>query len=132
LRAQEPRTHLFGTSLSRALADGASAGDDPDDVIGPDDSGPRLSVTLKESSVDEFYALPATQAEQTSGRCSDTGDQSKAPQLSLGAPAATAGTPAARFTRSRGTPYDATQSCRFHVVRATRTATVASGDGRPA
>jgi hypothetical protein len=31
---------------------------DPDDVIDPDDSGPRLSVTLKEP-VAEIYALPA-------------------------------------------------------------------------
>jgi hypothetical protein len=33
----------------------------------PDDSGPRLSVTLKEP-VAEVYALPVAQAEQTSGR----------------------------------------------------------------
>ena len=35
-----------------------SAGEDPDDVIDPDDSGPRLSVTLKEP-VAGVYALPA-------------------------------------------------------------------------
>jgi hypothetical protein len=58
---------------------GASAGDDPDDVIESDDSGPRLSVTLKESSVAEIYTLKAAQAEQTSGRYPDTTDQSKAP-----------------------------------------------------
>ena len=59
----------------------------------PDDSGPRLSVTLKEPFA-EIYALPAAQAEQTSGRRSDTSDQSKAPQSSLGASAVTASTPA--------------------------------------
>ena len=47
---------------------------DPDDVIDPDDSGPRLSVTLKEP-VAEVYALPAAQAEQTSGRHPNTTDQ---------------------------------------------------------
>jgi len=67
--------------------------DDAEDRIDPDDSGPRPSVTLKEPFA-EIYALPAAQAEQTSGRCSDTSDQSKAPQSSLGASAATAGTPA--------------------------------------
>ena len=67
--------------------------EDPDDSIDPDDSGPRLVVTLKEP-VGEIYALPACQAEQTSGRCPDNGDQSKAPQSSLGASTATAGTPA--------------------------------------
>jgi hypothetical protein len=67
---------------------------DPDDRVDPDDSGPRLSVTLKESPNSEIYALPAAQAEQTGGRCSDTGDGSKAPQSRLGAPAATAGAPA--------------------------------------
>ena len=41
--------------------------EDPDDVIDPDDSGPRLSVTLKEYSVDEIFALKAAQAEQTRG-----------------------------------------------------------------
>jgi hypothetical protein len=40
--------------------------DDPDDVIDPNDSGPRLSVTLKDP-VAEIYALPAAQAQQTSG-----------------------------------------------------------------
>jgi hypothetical protein len=33
-------------------------------VIDPDDSGPRLSVTLKEPPVDEIYALPTAQTEQ--------------------------------------------------------------------
>ena len=66
--------------------------DDPDDSIDPDDSGPRLSVTLKEP-VAEIYALPAAQALQTSGCCPDTGDQSKAPQSLLRATAATAGAP---------------------------------------
>jgi hypothetical protein len=32
--------------------------DDPDDSIDPDDAGPRLVVTLKESPADEIYALP--------------------------------------------------------------------------
>src|SRR5262245_45674711 len=52
--------------------------EDPDDSIDPDDSGPRLSVTLKEP-VREIHALPPCQAEQTSGRCPDNGDQSKGP-----------------------------------------------------
>ena len=46
--------------------------EDPDDSIDPDDSGPRLSVTVKESCVDEIYALPAARAEQTNGRCPPT------------------------------------------------------------
>jgi hypothetical protein len=75
-------------------SDGASAGNDSDDVIDPDDSGPRLSVTLKESSVDEIYALKAAQAEQTSGCCPDTGDQSKASKLPPKATAGVAGIPA--------------------------------------
>ena len=65
-------------------ADGASAGNDPDDVIDPDDSGPRLSVTLKQP-VGEIYALPAAQPEQKG---------SKAPQSPLRAIAETVGTPA--------------------------------------
>src|SRR5262245_16367242 len=32
--------------------------DDPDDVIDPDDSGPRLLVTFNEQPVAEIYALP--------------------------------------------------------------------------
>jgi hypothetical protein len=59
--------------------------DDPDDSIDPDDSGPRLSVTLKQSAADEINALPAAQPEQTSGRHPDTAEQS-------GAAAQTAGT----------------------------------------
>jgi hypothetical protein len=59
----------------------------PDDVIDPDDSGPRLSITLKESSVDEIYALQAAQAEQTSGCYPDTTDQLKASQLLTSTPA---------------------------------------------
>ena len=53
----------------------------------------KLSVILRES---EIYALPATraEAEQTSGRCPDTGDGSKAPQSPPRATAAAAGTPA--------------------------------------
>jgi hypothetical protein len=75
--------------------DPAAAGpaDDPDDSIDPDDSTPRLSITLKEP-VAEIYALQAAQAEQISGRCSDTGDQSKAPQSPPRAAAQTAATPA--------------------------------------
>ena len=42
---------------------------DSDDRVDPDDSGLPLVVTLKEP-VSEIYALPAAQAEQTSGRCS--------------------------------------------------------------
>jgi hypothetical protein len=67
--------------------------DDPDDSIDPDDSGPRLVVTLKEP-VGEIYALPAGQAEQTSGRCPDTGDQLKARRSPLGAAAQATGAPA--------------------------------------
>jgi len=71
--------------------------DDPDDVIDPDDSGPRRSVTLKESPVDEIYPVaagPAAQTEQTSGRSPHTTDQSKAPQLPSIATVEVAGTPA--------------------------------------
>ena len=32
------------------------------------------------------------------------------------------------ITRSRGTPYDAAQSCRFYAVRATRTAAVSTAE----
>ena len=68
--------------------------EDPDDSIDPDDSAPRLSVTLKEP-VDGICALPEPlKAEQRSGRHPYTGDQSKAPQSPPGAPAAAAGTPA--------------------------------------
>jgi hypothetical protein len=42
----------------------AMPADDPDD----DDSAPRLSLTLKESSLDGICALPAAQAEQITGR----------------------------------------------------------------
>ena len=66
---------------------------DPNESIDPDDSGPRLSVSWEEP-VGEIYALPATQPEQTSGRCSDTGDGLKVPQSPLGATAAAVGTPA--------------------------------------
>ena len=59
--------------------------DDPDD----DDSAPRLSLTLKESSLDGICALPAAQAEQITGRSPHTLDQSKALKS---APKATAGT----------------------------------------
>jgi hypothetical protein len=62
--------------------------------VDPDDAGPRLSVTLKESSVDEIYALPAAQAEQITGRDPSTTDQSKAPQLPPKATARAAGIPA--------------------------------------
>ena len=67
--------------------------EDPDDRIDPDDSAPRLSITLKEP-VGEIYALPAAQTVQTSGRLPDTGHQSKAPQSPPRAIAAAAGTPA--------------------------------------
>ena len=60
----------------------------------PDDSGPRLSVNLKESSADGICALPASQAEQASGRCPDSGDQSEVPQSPPIAPAEVAGAPA--------------------------------------
>ena len=53
----------------------------------------KLSVILRES---EIYALPAAraEAEQTSGRCPDTGDGSKAPQSPPRATAEAAGAPA--------------------------------------
>jgi hypothetical protein len=63
----------------------AMPADDPDD----DDSAPRLSLTLKESSLDGICALPAAQAEQITGRSPHTLDQSKALKS---APKATAGT----------------------------------------
>jgi hypothetical protein len=99
---------------------------DPDDVIDPDDSGPRLSVTLTET-VDEIYALPAAQTEQTRGCHPDTGDQSKGPQSAAGTP-----TPY-DLLDSRGATYDAAQSCRFYTVRAVRAASVSTtGDANPA
>jgi len=67
---------------------------DPDDVIDPDDSGPRLSVTLKEFPNGEIYALPAAQTEQTTWARPHTLKQSIAPQSPPGAAAQTAGTPA--------------------------------------
>jgi hypothetical protein len=66
---------------------------DDDTFQDPDDSGPRLSVTSQESSADEIYALPAAQAEQTSGRHPDTPDQSNAPQSPPIATAEVASTP---------------------------------------
>ena len=65
---------------------------DPDDVIDPDDSRPRLSVTFNEQPVAEIYALPVAQTEQTPGRDPHTLEQSSAPQSPLGAAAQTAGT----------------------------------------
>jgi len=59
----------------------------------PDDSDPRLSVTLKEP-VGEIYALPAPPPEQTSGRCPDITEQPKAPQSPLRATAEAACAPA--------------------------------------
>ena len=64
----------------------------PDDRVDPDERGPRLSVTLKESPNSEIYALPAAQTEQTSGRHPDTGEQSGAPQSPPRVAAQTAGT----------------------------------------
>jgi len=37
----------------------------PDDRVDPDDSGPRLSVTLKQSPADEIYPAAAGQAAKT-------------------------------------------------------------------
>ena len=68
-------------------------GGDPDDVIGPDDSGPRLSVTFNEQPVAEIYALFVAQTEQTPGRDPHTLEQSSAPQSLPGATAATVGAP---------------------------------------
>ena len=65
---------------------------DPDDVIDLDDSGPRLSVALKES-VAEIYALPVAQIEQTPGRDHHTLEQSSAPQPPPRAAAQAAGSP---------------------------------------
>ena len=67
--------------------------DDADDVIDPDDSGPRLVVTLKQSPNGETYALPAAQPEQTSGRDPHTLEQSSAPQPPPRAAAQAAGSP---------------------------------------
>jgi hypothetical protein len=75
-------------------SDGASAGNDSDDVIDPDDSGPRLLVTLKESSLMEDSLLPAAQAEQITGPYPSTTDQSKAPQSPPKATAESGGIPA--------------------------------------
>ena len=83
-----------GSSTEPAKGNPITEGDDPDDVVDPDDSGPRLSVTLKESRADEIYALPAAQAEQITGRDPSTTDQSKAPQLPPKATAGAAGIPA--------------------------------------
>ena len=67
--------------------------DDPDDSMDPDDSGPRLSVSLKQSPNGGTDAYPVAQAAQTSGRCPDTGDGSKGPQSPPRAPPAATGTP---------------------------------------
>jgi hypothetical protein len=48
---------------------------------------------VKESSVDETYALPTAQAEQITGRYPSTTDQSKTPQLPPKATAGVAGIP---------------------------------------
>ena len=45
---------------------------DPDDRVDPDDSGPRLSVTFKESSVDEIYPAAATQPPAAAGQAAKT------------------------------------------------------------
>jgi len=44
----------------------------PDDRVDPDDSGPRLSVTFKESSVDEIYPAAATQPPAAAGQAAKT------------------------------------------------------------
>jgi hypothetical protein len=82
-----------GRQRCRPIVENTVLVDDPDDVIDPDDSGPRLSVTLKQSPDGETCALPAAQAEQTSGRCPNAPDQSNAPQPPLRATAGAAGTP---------------------------------------
>jgi hypothetical protein len=78
--------------LLREHNDGVPA-DDSDDVIDPNDSGPRLSVTFNEQPVAEIYALPVAQTEQTPGRDPHTLEHSSAPQSPHGATAATAGAP---------------------------------------
>jgi hypothetical protein len=106
---------------------------DPDDRVDSDDSGPGLSFTLEESHVAEIYALPAAKAEQPSGRYPPALDQSNAPQSPPIVPAAAAGASCtARFTRSRGAPYDASKGSRLYEVRAALGAPVASGDGSSA
>jgi hypothetical protein len=82
-----------GSSTEPARGNPITEGDDPDNVVDPDDSGPRLSVTLKESPVDEIYALPSAQAEQITGPYPSTTDQSKAPQSPPKATAEAAGVP---------------------------------------
>jgi hypothetical protein len=92
----------LSNELREALARGCRRARPPDrddgpvdtDVINPDDSGPRLSLTLKESSVDEIYALPVAQAEQITGRDPSTTDQPKAPKSPPKATAEAAGIPA--------------------------------------
>ena len=59
---------------------------DPDDRVDPDERGPRLSVTLKQSPNGETDTWPAAQKEERSRRHPDTGDQSKAPQSAAGTP----------------------------------------------
>jgi hypothetical protein len=56
-------------------------------------SGPRLSITLKESSLDGICALPAAQAEQITEPYPSTMGQSKAPKSPPKATAETAGIP---------------------------------------
>jgi hypothetical protein len=65
---------------------------EPDDRIDPDDCGPRLSVALKESC--ETCPSPVAPVAQASGRCPDTGDQSKRTTIDTGAPATVPGTSA--------------------------------------
>jgi hypothetical protein len=89
---------VFSKRLLAGLrAHNSEDGDGDDTFQDPDDSGPRLSVTLKESSVDEIYPAAAGQAaqtEQTNGSHPHTTDQSKAVQSPPIAPAETAGAPA--------------------------------------
>jgi hypothetical protein len=93
LRPRFPNRSANSQNGCRApLLHDAAPADDPDDVIDPDDSGPRLVVTLKEP-VGGIYALPAAQTEQTSGRDPHTLDQSEAPQSLSRATAATVGAP---------------------------------------
>jgi hypothetical protein len=81
--------------------------EDPDDDPDPTIACPRLSVRVADQNVEKIYTLPADQAEQTSGCWPDTGEGVKRATIdgrhSI----------SARFTESRGTPYDAAQSCSF-------------------
>jgi hypothetical protein len=105
---------------------------DPDDRVDPDDSGPRLSVTLKQSLNDETYALPATQTELTWVRSPYSGEINRARIASYSASRDGRRSCTPRFTRSRGTRDHAAKSRSLYDVRGSRSAAVGSGDRKAA